>query len=77
MKTRRLSLEGKLGGLLFLVFALGATTGVWLWRWLGDGGAVALGIGGAGLAISLLLARPAVRRIRRLLRALQGAVASD
>ena len=76
MKTRRLSLEGKLGGLLFLVFALGATTGVWLWRWLGDGGAVALGIGGAGVAISLLLARPAVRRIRRLLRALQGAVAS-
>ena len=76
MKTRRLSLEGKLGGLLFLVFALGATTGVWLWRWLGDGGAVALGIGSAGLAISLLLARPAVHRIRRLLRALQGAVAS-
>jgi nitrogen fixation/metabolism regulation signal transduction histidine kinase len=71
-----MSLEGKLAGLLWAVGLGGALAGALLARGLGNG---LLGLclaGLAGLVPALWLARRAMRPVRRLLRALSGAVAS-
>lgn len=76
MKTRVLSLEGKLAVLLCAVFLAGALGGIVGVRQFGDAGLTLLVGVVAGMVLGAILARQAVGRVRRLIRALQGAVAS-
>jgi two-component system nitrogen regulation sensor histidine kinase NtrY len=72
----RLSLEGKLAALLVAVLVLASLLGIALAQWLGEPlSAWAIAVG-SGLLPVLWLVRRAVRPLRRLLRALSGAVAS-
>ena len=76
MKTRVLSLEGKLAVLLCAVFLAGALGGIVGVRQFGDAGLTLLVGVVAGMVLGAILARQAIGRVRRLIRALQGAVAS-
>ncbi len=70
----KFSLEGKLAALLVAVFLMGALPAAWLGRyWDQPWGAVAMA---AGVLLAVWLARRALRPIRRMLRAMSGAVAS-
>jgi nitrogen fixation/metabolism regulation signal transduction histidine kinase len=74
--SRALSLEGKLAALLLAV-GLGATiAGLLLQHLIGSGWLVLAVVSGLGFAPALWLARRTLRPVRRLLRALSGAVAS-
>jgi two-component system, NtrC family, nitrogen regulation sensor histidine kinase NtrY len=76
LPLRVLSLEGKLAGLLLAAGLGAAFVGAALFHWLGNT-LLAVGIAAAaGLLPSLWLARRVMRPVRRLLRALSGAVAS-
>jgi nitrogen fixation/metabolism regulation signal transduction histidine kinase len=76
LPPRVLSLEGKLAGLLLAAGLGAAFVGAALFHWLGNT-LLAVGIAAAaGLLPSLCLARRVMRPVRRLLRALSGAVAS-
>ena len=70
----RPSLGLKLAALLLLLFSAGV--GAWLWQRWDDPLLVGLVAVLLGLLPCLLIARRATRRVRRLLRALEGAVAS-
>ncbi len=72
----RPSLGLKLAGLLLGVFSAGAATGIALWQRWPEPGLTALLVILLGVLPCLLLAGRATRRIRRMLRALEGAVAS-
>ncbi len=73
---RALSLEGKVAALLLAVGVGGAIAGALLWRLLGNGLMTLCLAVLLGIVPALWLARRAVRPVRRLLRALAGAVAS-
>ena len=72
----RPSLGLKLAALLLLLFSAGVGVGAWLWQRWDDPLLVGLVAVLLGLLPCLLIARRATRRVRRLLRALEGAVAS-
>ena len=74
--SRSLSLEGKLAAMLFAVGLGAALAGAALSRWLADSTLALCLVGAAGFVPALWLARRAMRPVRRLLRALSGAVAS-
>jgi two-component system, NtrC family, nitrogen regulation sensor histidine kinase NtrY len=75
-RSRTLSLEGKLAALLLAVGMGAALAGAALSQLLRDRIAALCLIGAAGLLPALWLARRAMRPVRRLLRALSGAVTS-
>jgi two-component system, NtrC family, nitrogen regulation sensor histidine kinase NtrY len=75
-RSRTLSLEGKLAALLFAVGMGAALAAAALSRLLGDRTVALCLIAAAGLAPALWLARRVMRPVRRLLRALSGAVTS-
>ncbi|MEC9406071.1 MAG: ATP-binding protein [Pseudomonadota bacterium] len=72
----RPSLGLKLAGLLLGIFSAGAATGIAVWQRWPEPGLTALLVILLGVLPCLLLAGRATRRIRRMLRALEGAVAS-
>jgi nitrogen fixation/metabolism regulation signal transduction histidine kinase len=70
------SLEGKLGALLFLMLALGAVGGAFASEWVGHRWAAISLVLICGAVPTAWLAHRALKSVRRLLRALTGAVAS-